>query len=69
MITLADAAPSGAGLAIVGAILLVVFALFAGSIVLVVVLLARRSRRRKAGPPAPGWPGAAPTPPESPASD
>jgi hypothetical protein len=61
MITLADEAPSGAGLAIVGAILLAFFALVVGGIVLIAVLLVRRNRRKHPpGPPAAGWPGATP---------
>ena len=68
MITLADAAPTGSGLAIVAVILLAFAALVVGAIVLAVVLLTRRSRRRKLTP-VPGWHGAAATPPASPASD
>lgn len=64
MIPLADAAPTGAGLAIVGVILLAFVALVLGTIVLVVVLIARRARRKPPGTPAPGWP----TPPGGPAS-
>lgn len=47
MITVADAAPTGAGLAIVGVILLALFALFVGIVVLVVVKVRRAVRRRR----------------------
>jgi uncharacterized membrane protein YdcZ (DUF606 family) len=63
MIPLADAAPTGTGLAIVGVILLAFVALVVGTIVLVIVLLTRKARHRPADP-APGWP----TPPAGPPS-
>jgi heme/copper-type cytochrome/quinol oxidase subunit 2 len=56
---LADGAPDGTGLAIVGLILLVFLAVAVGLVTLVVVLVVRAVRRRRAAPP-PGWP---PTPP------
>ena len=65
MIPLADAAPTGAGLAIVGVILLAFAAFVIGGITLVVVFVARRARRKQAlTAPAAGWP----TPPAGPAS-
>lgn len=58
MITLADAAPTGAGLAIVGVILLAFLAVVIGTVVLVVVLIVKARRRPPADPGAtpPGWP-------------
>jgi len=64
MTPLADAAPTGAGLAIVGVILLVFLALVVGTIVLVVVLIAKRARRNRPAEPGSGWP----TPPAGPPS-
>ena len=55
MLPLADAAPTGAGLAIVAVILLAFVGLVIGAIVLVVLLLTRKARRRPPQP-APGWP-------------
>lgn len=46
-IVLADAAPSGAGLAIVGAILLALFLVFVTVVVLVVRFLVRRARANR----------------------
>ncbi len=59
---LADAAPTGAGLAIVAVILLAFFALAVGAVVLVIWLIVRRSKRNRAGGPvAPGWPAPPPS--------
>ena len=58
MITvLADAAPTGTGLAIVGIILLAFVALVVGLAILVVVLIVKAVRRRgRPHPPVHGWP-------------
>lgn len=60
MITLADAAPTGAGLAIVGVILLAFLAVVIGTVVLVIVLIVKARRRRNTpsdpGATPPGWP-------------
>lgn len=57
MTPLADAAPTGAGLAIVGLILLAFFAIVVGVTVLVIVLIVKSVRRRKreARTMPPGW--------------
>ena len=59
MNVLADAAPTGAGLAIVGVILLALFAVFVGLTIFVTVKIVKFVRRRR-GPAAPA---PVPTPP------
>ena len=64
MIPLADAAPTGAGLAIVGVILLAFAALALGVAILVVVLIVKAVRRRgRPQQPVQGWPAQQPGPP------